>query len=99
MFRARPVRIGVPQNVWTHTVPAGKLAERPAELGATVRTDERAVERAAAMVEEADYPVLFAGIGAAQAVEPLLDLRSEEHTSALQSRENLVCRLLLEKNK
>src|SRR5207302_2567052 len=27
----------------------------------------------------------------------LLALRSEEHTSELQSRENLVCRLLLEK--
>src|SRR5690606_40149383 len=27
----------------------------------------------------------------------LLDPRSEEHTSELQSRENLVCRLLLEK--
>src|SRR5436309_4644201 len=27
----------------------------------------------------------------------VLDLRSEEHTSELQSRENLVCRLLLEK--
>src|SRR5690606_39498006 len=27
----------------------------------------------------------------------LEDLRSEEHTSELQSRENLVCRLLLEK--
>src|SRR6266700_4825202 len=26
-------------------------------------------------------------------------MRSEEHTSELQSRENLVCRLLLEKNK
>src|SRR5690606_39634971 len=26
-------------------------------------------------------------------------VRSEEHTSELQSRENLVCRLLLEKNK
>src|SRR5690606_41615229 len=26
-----------------------------------------------------------------------VDLRSEEHTSELQSRENLVCRLLLEK--
>src|SRR6266511_6455556 len=26
-------------------------------------------------------------------------MRSEEHTSALQSREKLVCRLLLEKNK
>src|SRR5436309_12100431 len=33
---------------------------------------------------------------------PLLqvyDARSEEHTSELQSRENLVCRLLLEKKK
>ena len=27
------------------------------------------------------------------------DLRSEEHTSELQSRRNLVCRLLLEKKK
>src|SRR5207302_4833416 len=32
------------------------------------------------------------------AVSPLL-FRSEEHTSELQSRENLVCRLLLEKKK
>src|SRR2546427_12785596 len=31
-------------------------------------------------------------------VQPLcLDLRSEEHTSELQSQSNLVCRLLLEK--
>src|SRR5690606_39929844 len=30
---------------------------------------------------------------------PLLRARSEEHTSELQSRENLVCRLLLEKKK
>src|SRR5690606_27655733 len=29
----------------------------------------------------------------------LLEVRSEEHTSELQSRENLVCRLLLEKKK
>src|SRR2546430_8939645 len=28
-----------------------------------------------------------------------VDLRSEEHTSELQSQSNLVCRLLLEKNK
>src|SRR6266511_4482375 len=32
-------------------------------------------------------------------VGALDDLRSEEHTSELQSRENLVCRLLLEKKK
>src|SRR5690606_42029407 len=30
---------------------------------------------------------------------PPMDQRSEEHTSELQSRENLVCRLLLEKKK
>src|SRR5690606_41167748 len=29
----------------------------------------------------------------------MLEYRSEEHTSELQSRENLVCRLLLEKKK
>src|SRR5690606_3731222 len=32
-------------------------------------------------------------------VSPLQRARSEEHTSELQSRENLVCRLLLEKKK
>src|SRR5690606_41525954 len=32
-------------------------------------------------------------------VTPLAAVRSEEHTSELQSRENLVCRLLLEKKK
>src|SRR5690606_39400362 len=31
--------------------------------------------------------------------KPLYWIRSEEHTSELQSRENLVCRLLLEKKK
>src|SRR3712207_8509405 len=30
--------------------------------------------------------------------DPLFDSRSEEHTSELQSRQYLVCRLLLEKN-
>src|SRR3712207_8032805 len=33
----------------------------------------------------------------AAAVQPLHRLRSEEHTSELQSRQYLVCRLLLEK--
>src|SRR5690606_41797443 len=32
-------------------------------------------------------------------IERVLKQRSEEHTSELQSRENLVCRLLLEKKK
>src|SRR5207302_11433589 len=33
----------------------------------------------------------------ALAIDNSVNLRSEEHTSELQSRENLVCRLLLEK--
>src|SRR5690606_41690071 len=36
------------------------------------------------------------GDGARKVVADLRDGRSEEHTSELQSRENLVCRLLLE---
>src|SRR5690606_41372668 len=36
----------------------------------------------------------FSGLESTQ-----IDFRSEEHTSELQSRENLVCRLLLEKKK
>src|SRR5690606_42053081 len=52
-----------------------------------------------------DLAVEFAlGLGAARlaAADEFADLhvvRSEEHTSELQSRENLVCRLLLEKKK
>src|SRR5690606_39677971 len=55
-----------------------------------------------------EYPRLFVYRGArrkgvryfgpyahAWAIRETLDLRSEEHTSELQSRENLVCRLLL----
>src|SRR5690606_28922780 len=34
-----------------------------------------------------------------EVAEPLRQFRSEEHTSELQSREKLVCRLLLEKKK
>src|SRR5690606_42152718 len=37
------------------------------------------------------------GVHADHTVDDELQTRSEEHTSELQSRENLVCRLLLEK--
>src|SRR5690606_41644865 len=43
-----------------------------------------------AMVVQAVFTRDFVGIASAP-------LRSEEHTSELQSRENIVCRLLLEK--
>src|SRR5690606_41427046 len=47
---------------------------------------------------EADHVLQDLPEGAARH-ERLVDGRSEEHTSELQSRENLVCRLLLEKKK
>src|SRR5690606_40381437 len=39
------------------------------------------------------------GVPAAAVLQEFCAARSEEHTSELQSRENLVCRLLLEKKK
>src|SRR2546430_5558738 len=47
-----------------------------------------------AIREDTEVRVGHAGLQLAQ-----LDLRSEEHTSELQSQSNLVCRLLLEKKK
>src|SRR3712207_8631263 len=45
-------------------------------------------------------PELIEGIrGGTIAIEPHVSARSEEHTSELQSRQYLVCRLLLEKKK
>src|SRR5690606_39761695 len=43
--------------------------------------------------------LLFSGDDIKKSVRKISGGRSEEHTSELQSRENLVCRLLLEKKK
>src|SRR5687768_17952582 len=50
---------------------------------------KRAAERYRAILE----------LGTQTGVVPQLEMRSEEHTSELQSRLHLVCRLLLEKKK
>src|SRR5690606_39995527 len=51
------------------------------------------------MLVKAGHKVLIeAGAGSEASYEDI-KYRSEEHTSELQSRENLVCRLLLEKKK
>src|SRR3989449_7609758 len=59
-------------------------------LGHTIRLDE-----AAGRILREVSPV----VGARRATLLVLDERSEEHTSELQSRLHLVCRLLLEKKK
>src|SRR3712207_8781799 len=45
------------------------------------------------------YAVRLPGGRQQQVMQRLLDARSEEHTSELQSRQYLVCRLLLEKKR
>src|SRR5258706_8940404 len=47
----------------------------------------------------ADYRLAAEQFRQAQENQKLAELRSEEHTSELQSLTNLVCRLLLEKKK
>src|SRR3712207_8777983 len=56
----------------------------------------RQVERAVADAAVVDR---LHEVGVDLAVELVADARSEEHTSELQSRQYLVCRLLLEKKK
>src|SRR5690606_39321471 len=90
-----------------HALPARLLAEtlrlrgwQVGYLGAQVPTAHlvRQIHRTGSSVVclsaalSTRLPIAHAAITAVQA-------RSEEHTSELQSRENLVCRLLLEKKK
>src|SRR6266511_6418365 len=81
---------------------AGRVAESVAEAG------EAIADRIGPVVETVRPAVLAARDRRrrSRSHEPLPNLfdvhpaaRSEEHTSELQSRENLVCRLLLEKKK
>src|SRR5690606_37694276 len=64
---------------------------------------EIAKETLKAIVPADAYPATDAKLSGFQAAYGTVlffeDQRSEEHTSELQSRENLVCRLLLEKKK
>src|SRR5690606_41206837 len=88
----------------------GGLAEgERAGLGEEVRKEQRVhVDRLVAAAAGVDERVGGGGDGdevgrdqPGALVDQLVEgvLRSEEHTSELQSRENLVCRLLLEKKK
>src|SRR3712207_7809161 len=67
------------------------LRERPVALGLVTNLAHRPVEN---LLREADAPLLLRR----EVVDHQL-VRSEEHTSELQSRQYLVCRLLLEKKK
>src|SRR3712207_7600707 len=58
----------------------------------------RASGHAAALIDHIEADVLE-GVFAQRGIAVIPGFRSEEHTSELQSRQYLVCRLLLEKKK
>src|SRR3712207_7918633 len=66
---------------------------------ARVQRVERILEDHLHVADGLRLAFLHGRAGDVLAVEPDLALRSEEHTSELQSRQYLVCRLLLEKKK
>src|SRR5690606_40718124 len=64
-------------------------------------TKQSGLDEGAPYIHQQCLQSLYPVDGRAALVTPgtTIDFRSEEHTSELQSRENLVCRLLLEKKK
>src|SRR2546430_7175874 len=77
-------------------VPEGRVLDRGRERCAIVTLDVRGRDAA-----ELELRLRERGINTSSAdrMSGVLDMRSEEHTSELQSQSNLVCRLLLEKKK
>jgi len=71
-----------------------QLVHRAAEVTDPDGADEDVVELSQRF-EDADWPVS----GILEDIDQRMAERSEEHTSELQSRQYLVCRLLLEKKK
>src|SRR5438034_3362539 len=59
-----------------------------------VQDERRALRSCRNLADEATV-----GMGTAHHVRAAVEVRSEEHTSELQSHSDLVCRLLLEKKK
>src|SRR3712207_7910020 len=72
---------------------AGRLGGREGQPGQAQR--QPGVPLAAELAHRVRVP----GLRGARQAQRLRDARSEEHTSELQSRQYLVCRLLLEKKK
>src|SRR2546427_9647457 len=88
MIRRPPRSTLFPYTTLFRSVPLLFVQEAP-ELGE--RLHVRFQESLEARLDPVELGLLLVGVGVL--------LRSEEHTSELQSQSNLVCRLLLEKKK
>src|SRR5204863_8576761 len=80
-----------------HSFPTRRSSDLPLRAGADPRELDRPAFRAL-LRERLRVPAMVAA-QLLVAMENERDVRSEEHTSELQSRRDLVCRLLLEKKK
>src|SRR5256886_11525885 len=85
---AKSVIVKGGDQIWIAVLPATEVVDEK-------RLAEVLGVPSVRLLHEADFESLFAGCE--PGAEP--PLRSEEHTSELQSQSNLVCRLLLEKKK
>src|SRR5690606_32686036 len=95
-------------TVWVDLKPVPESPDDPpgepfdaSSLPVSLRADAVAVGELILSQEGRPLPYTVTGFSAALAAGPQRrrETRSEEHTSELQSRENLVCRLLLEEEK
>src|SRR2546430_12548797 len=96
MIRRPPRSTLFPYTTLFRSVLSGQAADHALGPGRVVMHDQLAVHVCGHVVPGGDDPAVRGrGLG----VERRRDVRSEEHTSELQSQSNLVCRLLLEKKK
>src|SRR3712207_7756070 len=101
MIRRPPRSTLFPYTTLFRSVVLGDVAERAHEPGVARDARERLVGLPARRAGEHELEAVAQRPGQAgeRLDEPRHVLRSEEHTSELQSRQYLVCRLLLEKKK
>src|SRR3712207_8257526 len=97
MIRRPPRSTLFPYTTLFRSALAGRQGDRLA--GRHRRAEVRRAVRIPRELLRADHPVVPPGLRLRLRVvhDPVLGARSEEHTSELQSRQYLVCRLLLEK--
>src|SRR5690606_40586285 len=95
-------RAGHPREL--HSFPTRRSSDLSAPLdraqdgGALALVDQAGQNLAVSRHRfRAGFPIGFRHLRLLDRADLPLEVRSEEHTSELQSRENLVCRLLLEK--
>src|SRR5690625_6909087 len=91
-FQSFLITLGVPIAAWAGILIADVLSRRAVY-------DEQALFDPRGRYGAFDWTSIITMVLAVQSKAPYRPRRSEEHTSELQSRGHLVCRLLLEKKK